>query len=162
IAVPAPVRYAEQAMPTPGLLGEGGSGCTIGVQPPPPSRLPPGEGGSGCTASVQPPPPSRLPPDVAARAAVGPKRARFSRQPEDSTTLSMHSPRPMVVTVRWLAVLVNGSATIRRRISAGSSPSCSATLSIWHSKGERGCGVAWPRLGPHGGLLVKMRAASNL
>ncbi len=63
---------------------------------------------------------------------------RFSRQPEASTTRSMHSPRPMVVTVRWLAVFTNGSARFRRRMSAGSRPSCSAALSIWHSIAKRG------------------------
>src|SRR5882762_8200338 len=104
-------------------------------------------------------PPSRLPP---CDAAVTPYRVRFSRQSDASTTLSMHSPRPMVVTVRWFAVLVKGSATIRLRRSAGSRPSCSAALSSWHSSANRGWGVPWPRLGPHGGLLVKMRAPSNL
>ena len=74
----------------------------------------------------------------------------------------MHSTRPVVVTVRWLAVFVNGSVAMRRRIAAGSSPSCSAALSIWTSRAKRGWGVPWPRLGPHGGLLVKMRAPSNL
>jgi hypothetical protein len=68
-------------------------------------------------------------------------RARLSRHPEASTTLSMHSPRPIVVTVRWLAVLVNGSCTMRRRRSAGSRLSCSAALSSWHSSAKRGCGV---------------------
>ncbi len=34
------------------------------------------------------------------------RRARFSRQPDASTTRSMHSPRPIVVTVRWFAVFV--------------------------------------------------------
>ncbi len=86
----------------------------------------------------------------------------FCRQPDASTTRSMHSPSPMVVTVRWLAVLVKGSARLRRRMSAGSSPSCSAALSIWHSMAKRGWGVPCPRLGPQGGLLVKMRAPSNL
>ena len=87
---------------------------------------------------------------------------RFSRQPEASTTRSMHSPRPMVVTVRWFAVFTNGSARLRRRMSAGSRPSCSAALSIWHSIAKRGWGVPCPRLGPHGGLLVNTRAPSNL
>ena len=123
--MPAPVRYAEHATPTPCAFGE---------------RLAPARD------------------DV----AVTPYRARLSRQPDASTTLSMHSPRPMVVTVKWFAVFVNGSATIRRRMSAGSSPSCSAARSSWHSSAKRGCTVPWPRLGPHGGLLVKMRAPSNL
>ena len=87
---------------------------------------------------------------------------RFSRQPEASTTRSMHSPSPVVLTVRWFAVLVKGSVRLRRRMSAGSRPSCSAALSIWHSMAKRGCGVPWPRLGPQGGLFVKMRAPSNL
>src|SRR5262245_5528295 len=86
----------------------------------------------------------------------------FRRHPEASTTLSMHSLRPIVVIVRWFAVFVNGSATMRRRLSVGSRPSCSAALSSWHSSAKRGCGVPWPRLGPHGGLLVKIRAPSNL
>src|SRR5215470_1967624 len=86
----------------------------------------------------------------------------FCSQPDASTTLSMHSPRPIVVTVRWLAVFVNGSHTIRRRSSVGSSPSCSAALSICTSSPKRGWGVPWPRLGPHGGLLVNTRAPSNL
>src|SRR2546425_11856356 len=52
------------------------------------------------------------------------KPRHLVRQPEASTTRSMHSPRPIVVTVRWFAVLVKGSARIRLRISAGSRPSC--------------------------------------
>src|SRR5207247_8791381 len=70
----------------------------------------------------------------------------------------MHSPSPIVVTVRWFAVLVNGSTRMRRRMSAGSSPSCSAALSSCTSRAKRGCGVPCPRLGPHGGLLVNTRA----
>ena len=92
----------------------------------------------------------------------GGRLPRFSRQPEASTTRSMHSPRPMVVTVRWLAVFTNGSARFCLRMSAGSSPSCSAALSIWHSIAKRGWGVPCPRLGPQGGLLVNTRAPSNL
>src|SRR3972149_4979522 len=60
------------------------------------------------------------------------------RQSDASTTLSMHSLGPMVVTVKWLAVLVNGSATIRRRIAAGSRPGCSAALSVWPPGAELG------------------------
>src|SRR6185369_16613897 len=104
------------------------------------------------------PTPFRLRPDGEADA----KRVRLSRQPDASTTLSMHSPSPIVVMVRWFAVFVNGSHTMRRRMSAGSRPSCSAALSSWHSRAKRGCGVPCPRLGPHGGLLVKTRAPSNL
>src|SRR2546423_14199427 len=96
------------------------------------------------------------------RRAGGCQPRHLSRQPDASTTLSMHSPRPMVVTVRWLAVLVNGSAMIRRRISAGASPSCSAALSSWHSRGKRGRGVPWARLGPHGGLVGENRRPPDL
>src|SRR5258705_13723031 len=96
-----------------------------------------------------------------ARFAVTPKRARLSRQPEASTTLSMHSPRPMVVTVRWFAVLVNGSATIRRRISAGSDPNGSAALFGCHSRGKRGGPGPRPRLWARGGVLGEGRAAPD-
>src|SRR5439155_21675593 len=100
--------------------------------------------------------------DGAAEAPSARKPRHLVRQPEASTTRSMHSPRPIVVTVRWFAVLVKGSARMRRRISAGSRPSCSAALSSCTSSAKRGCGVPCPRLGPHGGLLVKIRAPSNL
>src|SRR2546429_9434788 len=110
-------------------------------------------------AELAPPTPRRFGPR---RRAGGCQPRHLSRQPDASTTLSMHSPRPMVVTVRWLAVLVNGSHTMRRRISAGSSPSCSAALSICTSSANRGWGVAWARLGAHGGLLVEKRGPSQL
>src|SRR3989304_6271376 len=92
------------------------------------------------------PMPRRLPPTFC-------QPLHLRRQSDASTTLSMHSFRPMVVTVKWLAVLVNGSATIRRRIAAGSRPSRSAALSIWHSRAKRGWGVPGPALGAAGRLV---------
>ena len=86
----------------------------------------------------------------------------FSRQPDASTTRSMHSGRPHVVTVRWFTVFSCSGTTVRRRISAGSRPSSSAILSRWTSRANRGWGVPWPRFGPQGGLFVKTRHPSNL
>ena len=40
-------------------------------------------------------------------------------------------------------------------------PSFSAILSSWTSWPKRGCGVPCPRFGPHGGLFVNVRHASN-
>jgi hypothetical protein len=74
----------------------------------------------------------------------------------------MHSVRPQVVTVRWFTVFWCSGTTVRRRISAGSSPSSSAMRSRCTSKANRGWGVPWPRFGPQGGLLVKIRHPSNL
>src|ERR1041385_1340582 len=85
----------------------------------------------------------------------------LSFQPEPRTTCSMQRPRPMVPTRSQLAVSELGGTRCLSRSSAGSSPSCSAILSRWTSSANRGCGVPWPRLGPHGGLFVETRAPPN-
>src|SRR5919199_5650401 len=84
------------------------------------------------------------------------------RYPDASTTLSMHSPKPQVVIVRWFTVLLKLSTTNFLRYSAGSRSRSWAILSRWTSSAKRGWGVPCPRLGPHGGLLVKTRSPSNL
>ena len=86
----------------------------------------------------------------------------FAFHSERSTTRRMHSASPIVPMRNQLAVSEFGLATIFSRSSAGSRPSFSAILSSWTSWPNRGCGVPCPRLGPHGGLLVKTRAPSNL
>jgi hypothetical protein len=43
---------------------------------------------------------------------------------------------------------------LRRRISIGSMPSRSASLSSVTSKAKRGCTLPWPRFGPQHGLFV--------
>ena len=68
----------------------------------------------------------------------------------------------MVPIFSQLAVSELGFTTMPSRSSAGDTASFSAILSSCTSWPKRGCGVPWPRLGPHGGLLVNTRAASNL
>src|SRR2546425_3721638 len=97
------------------------------AKPIPRRFLTPRRAPSGATAPFEASPST----DGAGEAGARNRQPRhLERHPEASTTLSMHSVSPMVVTVKWLAVFVNGSVTIRRRISAGSRPSCSAALSI--------------------------------
>ncbi len=83
-------------------------------------------------------------------------------QSDRVTTCRMHSASPMVPMRIQFAVSVFGLATIFKRSSAGSMLSFAAILSSWISCPKRGCGVPWPRLGPHAGLLVNIRHASNL
>src|SRR5213082_2667838 len=78
----------------------------------------------------------------------------FSFHPEPSTTLRMHSPRPIEPILSQFAVSELGGTRCLSLSSAGSIPSCSAILSSWTSRANRGCGVPWPRFGPHGGLFV--------
>ena len=54
-------------------------------------------------------------------------------------------------------VRVSGSMALTRRISIGSMPIFSASMSSKLSKAKRGCGTPWPRIAPQGGLLVYIR-----
>src|SRR5437016_11672399 len=81
-------------------------------------------------------------------------------QSEILTTRWMHSVRFTVPSLRKFAVTEFGDSTILNRNSAGSMRSFSAILSSYTSYPNRGCGVPCPRLGPHGGLLVKVRQPS--
>jgi hypothetical protein len=83
------------------------------------------------------------------------------RQPDASTTACTHCTSPIVRTLSQLAVRLSGGTAFWIRQSAGSMPSFSQILSIWTSRPNRGCGVPWPRLGPHGGLLVNVRQPRN-
>jgi hypothetical protein len=58
------------------------------------------------------------------------------------------------VTRSSLIVRVRSPMKLRRRISMGSMPSRSASLSSCTSKAKRGCTLPWPRFGPHAGLFV--------
>ena len=78
-------------------------------------------------------------------------------QPDAATTASRQADSPMVRICSQLAVRLSAGAALSIRHWAGSRPSRSQILSMWTSSPKRGCGVPWPRLGPHGGLLVKVR-----
>src|SRR3954466_16053432 len=86
----------------------------------------------------------------------------LSFHPDISRTLRMHSSRPMVPTFSQLAVNELALTRFFSLNSAGSMFSFSAILSSCTSWPKRGCGVPCPRLGPHAGLLVNTRHASNL
>ncbi len=62
---------------------------------------------------------------------------------------------PFEVTRIPLSVRAFGATRLRRRSSIGSIPRRSEILSSETSNAKRGCTLPWPRLGPHGGLLVK-------
>ena len=74
----------------------------------------------------------------------------------------MHAPSPMDPTRRKFAVSESGGLQLLKahlgRVEAERSH---AILSSCASSANRGCGVPWPRLGPHGGLFVKTRAPSK-
>jgi len=79
-----------------------------------------------------------------------------------SSTWSRHWSKPLLV-MRWpLTVVVFAPWKFRRRTSIGSIPASTASRSSWISSAKRGCTEPWPRLGPHGGLLVKTRVEWNL
>ncbi len=78
----------------------------------------------------------------------------FSFHPLARSTASRHSRKPLEVTRSSFTVRVFSPMKLRRRISMGSIPTRSASLSIWTSKAKRGCTEPWPRLGPHAGLFV--------
>src|SRR6266404_1451956 len=86
----------------------------------------------------------------------------LSRQPEELATRRMHSERFTVLSLKKLAVTALEDSAIRRRKSAGSICSFSAILSSCTSWPKRGCTVPCPRLGPQGGLFVKVRQPWNL
>src|ERR1700722_16764503 len=86
-----------------------------------------------------------------------PSFPRRSFQPDASSTFARHSRLPFDVTRIPLRLGVLGGAAFCRRSSIGSMPSFSAILSSVTSNAKRGCTLPCPRLGPHGGLLVKYR-----
>src|SRR3970282_1120424 len=93
-------------------------------------------------AAQSKPMPRRLPPTFC-------QPLHLRRQSDASTTLSMHSFRPMVVTVKWLAVLVNGSAPLRGGVRAEPL----RRLVDLALEGEAGLGRAVAALGAAGRLV---------